>query len=82
MNHFKDEEDQWEKLKLILHYINPQAAAEMFDAKPVEKTESTEDFMLDQIGKDLKGKYTSEELKAIFADPKHFSELDTITKVE
>lgn len=32
------------------------------------------------MAKDLKGKYTPEELAEIMKDPKHFSELDVIKK--
>lgn len=80
MNHFKDEEEEFEKLKLLTRFIYPAAAAEVFDKKTVEKTVSTKDTMFDQISKDLKGRYTAEELQAIMDDPKHYSELDRIEK--
>jgi hypothetical protein len=60
--------------------LNPQAAGEIFDGKKVERTVSTEDFLFSQMAKDLKGKYTPEELKAMMDDPKHFSELDRIER--
>jgi hypothetical protein len=60
--------------------LNPQAAGEIFDGKKVERTVSTEDFLFEQMAKDLKGKYTPEELKAMMDDPKHFSGLDHIER--
>lgn len=60
--------------------MNPQAAEMIFDGKKVEKTESTKDMMFEVMAKDLKGKYTPEELQAMMDDPKHFSELDRIEK--
>lgn len=80
LNHFRDEEEDWKKQELLCRFINPTAAAEVFDQKMVEKTVSTEDVLFAQISKDLKGKYTAEELAAIMADPKHHSELDRIEK--
>lgn len=80
MNHFKDEEEEWKKQELLCRFINPTAAAEVFDQKLVEKTVSTEDVLFDQMSKDLKGRYTPEELAEIMKDPKHYAELDRIEK--
>ena len=81
MNHFKDEEEAWKKQEILCAFINPQAADTLFTKKNVEITESTKDVMFDQISQDLGHKYTPEELEAIMADPKHYSELDRIEKV-
>jgi hypothetical protein len=81
INHFRDEEEDWKKQELLCRFLNPSAASELFDKKDIEKTESTEDYMLEQVSKDLKGKFTPQELAEIFKDPKHFSELDRIEKV-
>lgn len=80
MNHFEDEKEDFEKTKLLCRFLNPMAADALFDGKTVEKTESTKDLMFDQMAKDLKGKYTAEELAAIMADPKRYSEYDRIEK--
>ena len=80
MNHFKDEEEEWKKQELLCRFINPQAASVLFDKKDVIETISTEDILFKQMSKDLKGKYTPEELQAIMDDPKHYSELDRIEK--
>lgn len=80
MNHFKDEEDEWKKQELLCRFINPTIAAEVFDKNTIEKTVSTEDVLFGEISQDLKGKYTPQELAAIMADPKHYSELDKIEK--
>lgn len=79
MNHFKDEEDDFEKTKLLCRFLNPMAAATIFDKKEVE-TISTQGLLFDQMAKDLKGKYSPQELEAIMKDPKHYAELDVIEK--
>jgi len=81
MNHSKDEEEEWKKFEYLCRFINPQAATEVFDQKVIEKTVSTEDVLFEQMSKDLKGKYSPKELKAIMEDPKHHSELDRIERV-
>jgi hypothetical protein len=78
MNHYKDEEEDFEKTKLLCRFLNPLAAQTIFDKKEVEVTVSTEDLLFKQMSKDLKNKYTPEELKAIMDDPKHYAELDFI----
>ena len=78
MNHFKDEEEDFEKTKLLCRFLNPAGAEAIFDKKTVDVTVSTESTLYDQMAKDLKGKYTPEQLEAIMKDPKHFAELDVI----
>lgn len=80
INYYKDQQDEFNKIKLICRFINPEAAKTVFDKAEVEVTESSEDFMLEQMSKDLKGKYTPEELKAMMDDPKHYESLDRIEK--
>ena len=79
MNHSKDEEE-WKKFEYLCRFINPQIATEVFDQKIIEKTVSTDDVLFEQMSKDLKGKYTPQELQAMMEDPKHHSELDRIEK--
>jgi hypothetical protein len=79
-NHFKDQEEDWKKQELLCRFINPQIASVIFDKKDVEKTESTPDVFFDNVAKDLKGKYTPEELKSMLEDPKHWESLDRIEK--
>lgn len=79
-NHFKDQEEEFDKLKLLTRFINPQAAAEVWDKKKTEVTVSTKNVLFDQMAKDLKGKYTAEELEAMMADPKHYTE--DLTRIE
>lgn len=81
MNHFRDQEEDFEKTKVLCRFMNPAAAASIWDKKDVEVTVSTESTLFEQMSKDLKGKYTPEELEAIMKDPKHYSELDRIEKV-
>lgn len=80
INHFKDVEEEFENTKLLCRFLNPRAAETIFDGKKIDVTISTESTLFDQMSKDLKGKYTPEELAAIMKDPKHYSELDVIEK--
>jgi len=64
----------------LCRFLNPKAAEVIFDGKKTDVTISTESTLFDQMSKDLKGKYTAEELAAIMKDPKHYSELDIIEK--
>lgn len=80
MNHYKDEEEDFEKTKILCRFLNPTAAAAIWDKKKVERTESTESLLFDQMSKDLKNRYTPEELQAIMKDPKHYAELDVIER--
>ena len=79
-NHFKDQEDEFDKIKLLTRFINPQAAAEVWDKKKEEVTVSTPDTFFENIAKDLKGKYSAEELSEMMKDPKHYSE--DLTRIE
>jgi hypothetical protein len=81
MNHFKDEEEDFEKTKLLCRFLNPAGAEAIFDKKTVDVTVSTEDVLFKQMSKDLKGKYTPEQLEAMMKDPQHFASLDVIEKV-
>jgi len=65
---------------LLCRFLNPQAAASIWDKKETEKTESTPDIFFNNIAKDLKGKYTPEELQSMLKDPKHWESLDRIEK--
>jgi len=65
---------------LLCRFLNPQAAETIFDGKKVEKTESTKDTMFENMAKDLKGKYTPEELQAMMDDPKRWENMDRIEK--
>jgi len=82
MNHVKDQEEDFEKTKLLCRFLNPQAAQVIFDGKSVEVTVSSKDTLFDTMSKDLKGKYTPQELEAIMNDPKHYAELDVIEKAQ
>lgn len=80
MNHYKDEEEDFEKTKILCRFLNPAAAAEIWDKKKTQRTESTESLLFDQMAKDLKNRYSPEELQAIMKDPKHYAELDVIER--
>lgn len=78
MNHYEDEKEEFEKTKLLCRFLNPMAAAEIFDKKKVVHTESTKSTMFEEMSKNMKHKYTPEELEAIMKDPKHYADLDVI----
>lgn len=82
MNHYRDEDEEFQKTKLLCKFINPAAASELFDQKDVVKTESTDDVMFENMSKDLKGKYTPEELRQMMEDPEHYQNLDKIERVD
>ena len=79
-NHFRDQEEEFDKIKLLTRFINPQAAAEVWDKKKTEVTVSTKNVLYEQMSKDLKNKYTAEELELMMSDPKHYTE--DLTKIE
>jgi len=79
MNHVEDLKEDFEQTKLLCRFLNPQAAQALFDRK-VERTVSTESVLFDQMSKDLKGKYSPQEIEAIMKDPKHYAELDVIER--
>lgn len=81
INYYKDQQEEFDTIKLLCRFINPDMSHKVFDETKEEVTISTESVLFDQMSKDLKGKYTPEELKAILDDPKHYSELDRIEKV-
>ena len=81
-NHFKDQEESFESTKVLCRFLNPAAASALWDKKEQEVTVSTPDVFYQNIAKDLKGKYSPEELEAILRDPKHFSELDYIERAD
>lgn len=82
-NHFKDQEEEFENTtKVICRFVNPIAASNIWDKKDVEMTVSSKDVLFEQMSKDLKGKYSPEELEAIMQDPKHYASLDVIEKVK
>lgn len=81
MNYFRDEEEDFRKIQTLCRFINPKAASEIWDKKEDAPIESVSNTFLDDVQKDLKGKYSKEELQAIFTDPQHYSELNKIEKV-
>ena len=79
-NHFKDQEEEFESTKILCRFLNPAAAKDIWDKKDTETTTSTKDTMFDAMAKDLKGKYTPEELQAMMDDPKRYAGYDVIEK--
>jgi hypothetical protein len=79
-NHFRDTEEAFENTKVLCRFLNPQAASAIWDKKEQEVTVSTPDVFYQNIAKDLKGKYTPEELAEMMKDPKHYEGLDRIEK--
>ena len=81
MNHFRDQEEDFEQFKMLCRFMNPDAAAIVFDKKEVIKTESTQNIFED-MSKDLKGKYSPDELANILEDPEHYQNLDKIERAD
>ena len=69
-------------MKLLTRFINPEIAKKVWDESKVERTESTDDALYDLLPEKLKKKYSAEDLDEIMKDPKHYSELDVIERVE
>lgn len=67
---------------MLCRFINPEVARRLFDENVIQRTDSTEDVMFDQMSKDLKGKYSADDLKRMMDDPKRYTELDRIEKVD
>jgi hypothetical protein len=79
-NHFKDQEENFENTKVLCRFLNPAVASAIWDRKDTEVTVSTPDVFFENISKDLKGKYSTEELAEMMKDPKHYSE--DLTRIE
>lgn len=79
--YYKDQQEEFDKVKLICRFINPEVAKKVFDESIIERTESTDSFMFEEMPKDLKEKYSQEELEAMLQDPEHYQSLDRIEKV-
>jgi hypothetical protein len=86
-NYYKDQEEDLEKFKLICRFINPQAAAEIWDEKTVSEAVSDENN--DEIWKEIlahsKSGISPSELKKRVQHPEEYSkpedDLDTIEVV-
>lgn len=81
LNYHKDQQEDFDKVKLLARFINPEAAKKVFDESVVERTESTDSFMFEEMPKELKDKYSPEELESMLESPEHYQELDRIEKV-
>lgn len=82
MNYYKDEEEQFEKLKLLCRFINPELATRIFDQTVIDSGEADSQEIFDELSKDLGGKYSAEEIAAMTNDPEHYHNLDKIERVE
>ena len=85
-NHFKDQEEDLEKYKLICRFTNPEAAKKAFDDKGSVPEEISQEF-LDEIKKHSKYNLDDETLRQRLSDPENTllesnNHLDTIEAVE
>lgn len=81
MNHYKDQEEDLEKYKLICRFVNPEAAEKIWGEKDPETTgETPEDeliaAMAEQRGIDPK------EMRERLANPEKYNQDGDLDKIE
>lgn len=84
-NYYKDQEEDLEKFKLICRFINPKAAAEIWDVKTV--SEAVPDENNDEIWKEIlshtKSGITVSDLKKRINNPEEYVDPDeNLDKIE
>jgi len=77
-NYYKDQEEDLEKYKLICRFINPQAAAEIWDKKPISDTvsEKNNDEIFKEILAHSKSGISVSELQKRVQNPEEYVEPD------
>jgi hypothetical protein len=85
-NYYKDQEEDFEKYKILCRFINPEAAKEFWDDEVVDDTKgvSDEEAFFEELRKHTKDPITTEELKDRVMNPEKYDQesLDTIERVE
>lgn len=87
LNHFKDQEEDLEKYKLICRFTNPEAAQKLFDKNYVSPEDQITQEFLDEIRKHSDSKVDDSTLRKFLADPENTlpessDHLDTIEVVD
>lgn len=84
-NYYKDQEEDIEKYKLLCRFINPEAAANIWDKKPVSDTvqEEENDAVWKEILSHSKSGLSVSELKKRINNPDDYVEPDeNLDKIE
>ena len=84
-NYYKDKEEDFEKLKWVLYFINPEAAEKIFDPKEKVTTTSDDEAFLKEVQEHTSSKLSLKDLDLAFEKRKPIpepEELDTIERVE
>jgi len=87
INHYKDQEEDLEKYKLICRFTNPEAAQKLFDKDYISPEEQISKEFLDEIRKHSKSDLDDDTLRKSLTNPQsHLLEsndhLDTIKAVD
>lgn len=86
-NHFKDQEEDLEKYKLICRFTNPEAAQKLFDKNYVSPENEISPEFLEEIRKHSKSDIDDSTLRKFLIDPENTlpesdDHLDTIEAVD
>ena len=86
LNHYKDQDEDLEKYKLICRFTNPEAAKKLFDQKP-DNIDISDEF-LEEIMKHSKSNPNKDTLREGISNPEanltehQNSNLDSITRID
>ena len=85
-NYYKDQDEDFEKYKIICRFINPKAASELWDEKIIDDTVGVSDDAVfwEEVKKHTKNPITTEELKVRIMNPEQYDaeNLDSIEVIE
>lgn len=86
-NHYKDQEEEFTKLKYILYFINPEAADKLFgeDTEKETFTEADDDEFLQEIQKHTGKNVSLKDLNDAMEHPEKLpsiEDLDIIEKID
>ena len=85
-NYYKDQDEDFEKYKIVCRFINFKAASEMWDEKVIDDKSGVSDdaAFWEEVQKHTKSNLSAEELKQRMENPEKYdiSNLDSIEVVE
>jgi hypothetical protein len=80
-NHYKDQNEDLEKYKLICRFVNPDAARKIWDEDAQDEVALNDEFLA-QIQKHTKAKLSPNELsERVFNPEKYDQDIDTIERI-
>jgi len=82
MNHYKDQEEDLEKYKLICRFTNPEAASKLFDAPKASLEDEISEEFLNEIQKHSKHKLSKANLRQSLLNPESLPETGSIDTIE